>query len=144
MPGRNHHLNTFRTKPKNNQSGLVMTYEPIKLTEKLSNFSDHWSPRIVAQMNDYHFKLVKIKGDFVWHSHPETDETFLVLDGSMRIDFRDGSVALEPGEMYVVAKGVEHKPFAVNECSLLLVEPAGTTNTGDAGGERTVRDPSWI
>ena len=121
-----------------------MTYHSIDLTRKLTLFTDHWSPRIVAVMNDYHFKLVKIKGDFVWHSHPETDETFLVLDGSMRIDFRDGSLALHAGEMYVVPKGVEHKPCADAECSMLLIEPSGTVNTGDAGGERTVNKPEWI
>jgi mannose-6-phosphate isomerase-like protein (cupin superfamily) len=120
-----------------------MTHQPINLREKLSLFTAQWSPRIVARMNDYHFKLVKIKGDFVWHSHPETDETFLVLDGSMRIDFRDGYVALHAGEMYVVPGGIEHKPYADEECSLLLIEPTGTVNTGDAGGERTV-EPGWI
>jgi len=121
-----------------------MSHHPISLKQKLSLFKDHWSPRIVAGMNNYHFKLVKIKGDFVWHSHPETDETFLVLDGSMGIDFRDGSLALHAGEMYVVPKGVEHKPYCEGECSLLLIEPSGTVNTGDAGGERTVSEPEWI
>jgi mannose-6-phosphate isomerase-like protein (cupin superfamily) len=121
-----------------------MTYHPINFSGKLSQFTDHWCPRIVAQMNDYHFKVVKIRGDFIWHSHPETDETFLVLHGSMRIDFRDGSVALKAGEMYVVPKGVEHKPFSEDECSMLLIEPAATVNTGDAGGERTVTEPEWI
>ena len=120
-----------------------MTYQPINLHQKLSLFAARWSPRIIAEMNDYHFKLVKLKGDFVWHSHPETDETFLVLDGSMRIDFRDGSVALHAGEMYVVPKGVEHKPFAAEECSLLLIEPAGTVNTGDTGGERKAQ-AEWV
>jgi mannose-6-phosphate isomerase-like protein (cupin superfamily) len=120
-----------------------MTYQPVNFRQKLSLFTSHWSPRIVARMNDYHFKLVKIKGDFIWHSHPETDETFVVLDGSMRIDFRDGSVALHAGEMYVVPKGIEHKPYADKECSLLLIEPAGTVNTGNSGGERTV-EPEWV
>jgi len=121
-----------------------MTLSPINFHHKLSLFTDHWSPKLVARMNDYHFKLVKIEGDFVWHSHPETDETFIVLDGSMQIDFREGSVALKAGEMYVVPRGVEHKPFSQAECSILLIEPAGTMNTGNAGGERTVEQPEWI
>jgi mannose-6-phosphate isomerase-like protein (cupin superfamily) len=94
-------------------------------------------------MNDYHFKLVKIQGDFVWHSHPDTDEVFIVLDGEFRLDFRDGAVTLRPGEMYVVPKGLEHKPYAERECHLMLVEPAGTVNTGDAGGERTA-EAEWV
>jgi mannose-6-phosphate isomerase-like protein (cupin superfamily) len=121
-----------------------MNKTPVNFAEKLAQMSEFWSPRIVAQINDYQFRLVKIRGDFVWHSHPETDEAFIVLDGSMTIDFRDGSLALKPGEMYVVPRGVEHKPFAERECTLLLVEPAGTVNTGDAGGERTVRNDIWI
>jgi mannose-6-phosphate isomerase-like protein (cupin superfamily) len=115
----------------------------INFNDKLAKFGERWSPKIVAQMNDYHFKVVKILGDFVWHSHPETDEVFIVLGGEMRIDFRDGSVRLGAGEMAVVPKGVEHKPYAEAECRLLLVEPAETANTGDAGGERT-REAAWI
>ena len=95
-------------------------------------------------MNDYHFKLVKFKGDFVWHQHDDTDETFIVLEGKMRIDFRDGSVELKAGEMFVVPKGVEHKPFAEDECQILLVEPAGVVNTGDAGGEMTAEPDVWV
>ncbi len=121
-----------------------MNHQPINFGKKLTLFTEPWSPRIIAGMNDYHFKLVRIKGDFVWHSHPETDEAFIVLDGSMQIDFRDGTVALNAGEMYVVPRGVEHKPFAQKECSLLLIEPAGTVNTGDTGGDRTVKEPEWI
>lgn len=117
---------------------------PINFHDKLSMFSDHWSPKIIAQMNDYYFKLVKFLGEFVWHSHPETDEVFIVLDGSMDIYLRDGIVTLKSGEMYIVPKGVEHKPFAVNECSVLLVEPVSTINTGDAGGEKTILYPDWI
>ena len=121
-----------------------MTHTSINLTQKLTTFSDRWSPKIVAQMNDYHFKLVKLKGDFVWHRHVETDEVFLVIQGSMRIDFRDGSVELGAGEMCVVPKGVEHKPWAEKECHVLLVEPAGTVNTGDAGGDLTADNDSWV
>ena len=121
-----------------------MTHTPINLTQKLSMFSDHWSPKIIAQMNDYHFKLVKLKGDFVWHRHVDTDEVFLVIQGSMQIDFRDGSVGLRTGEMFVVPKGVEHKPWAKKECHVLLVEPAGTINTGDAGSDLTADNDSWV
>ncbi len=101
-----------------------MTHTPINLMQKLSMFSDHWSPKIIAQMNGYHFKLVKLKGEFVWHRHIDTDEVFLVIQGAMQIDFRDGSVGLRAGEMCVVPKGVEHKPWAEKECHVLLVEPA--------------------
>ncbi|HSM23816.1 MAG TPA: cupin domain-containing protein [Anaerolineaceae bacterium] len=101
-------------------------------------------PKIVAQINDYHLKLVKIQGEFTWHSHSETDEVFIVLDGSMQIDFRDGVVKLQSGEMFVVPKGVEHKPHAKYECSLLLVEPVGTINTGDAGGKLTAPSDVWL
>src|SRR5207237_3221483 len=102
-----------------------MDRRPINFAEKFSKFSDHWSPKIVAQMNDYHFKLVKIQGEFVWHSHADTDEVFIVLDGELTIQFRDGEVVLGAGEMFVVPKGVEHKPSAARECKIMLVEPAG-------------------
>ena len=116
----------------------------ISLQEKLTLFSEQWSPKIVAQMNDYYFKLVKVEGEFVWHSHPETDEVFLVIRGEMRIDFRDGTVELKQGEMAVVPRGAEHRPYAQNECQILLIEPVETVNTGDAGGDRTVVHPEWI
>ncbi len=121
-----------------------MDFRSINLDEKFSKFSDHCAPKIIAQMNDYHFKLVKFIGDFVWHCHDETDEVFFVLDGRLRIDFRDGHVELGQGEMFVVPKGVEHKPFAQDECRLMLVEPAGTVNTGDAGGELTAEHDVWV
>ncbi|MFL6229515.1 MAG: cupin domain-containing protein [Pyrinomonadaceae bacterium] len=121
-----------------------MSYEPINLAEKLAKFSERFSPRVVARMNDYEFKLAKCEGDFVWHSHAETDEVFVVIAGEMRIDFRDGSVDLKAGEMFVVPRGVEHKPYAARECSLMLVEPAGTVNTGDAGGELTAAGDAWV
>ena len=121
-----------------------MTKPVINLEEKLTKITDQWSPKIVAQLNDYHFKLAKVQGDFVWHSHPDTDEVFLVLKGELTIDFRDGPAELGPGELLVVPKGVEHKPRAEHECHIMLVEPAGTPNTGDAGGDRTVQDPDWI
>jgi mannose-6-phosphate isomerase-like protein (cupin superfamily) len=121
-----------------------MKLEAINFKEKLSRFSEHWKPKIIAQMNDYHFKVVKLQGEFIWHQHDETDEVFIVLDGEMRIAFEDGSVLLQSGEMCVVPKGAVHKPIAENECSVMLVEPAGTINTGDAGGEMTADDNVWI
>jgi|SRR5215216_1436853 len=121
-----------------------MEYTPINFREKLAKFSEHWSPKVIAHMNDYQFKLVKIQGEFVWHSHGETDDVFIVLDGAMSIELRDGRVDLKAGEMFVVPKGVEHKPVAEGECQLLLVEPVGTINTGDAGGEMTAPDDVWI
>ncbi|MCO3326520.1 cupin domain-containing protein [Pseudomonas aeruginosa] len=120
------------------------TTQAINFAAKLALFDDRWQPRVIAQMNDYQFKLVKIEGDFVWHSHADTDETFIVLAGRLRIDFRDGAVHLGPGEMYVVARGVEHKPFAEGEVRMLLVEPCGVRNTGDQGGERTAVIDLWI
>ena len=121
-----------------------MPYTPINFKDKLSQFTDHWSPKIVAQMNDYHFKLVKFQGEFVWHKHDDTDEVFIVIEGEMRIDFRDGSVELKEGEMFVIPKGVEHKPFAENECHALVIEPAGVVNTGDTGGEMTAEPDVWV
>lgn len=121
-----------------------MNMDPINIQEKLSRFSDHWSPRIIAQMNNYHFKVVKFQGEFVWHRHDDTDEVFIVLDGEMAIAFRNGTVVLKAGEMFVVPRGEEHKPHAARECKAMLVEPAGTVNTGDAGGEMTAEDNVWI
>jgi mannose-6-phosphate isomerase-like protein (cupin superfamily) len=116
----------------------------VNFQEKLDLIQEHWSPRIVGQVNDYHLKIAKIQGEFVWHSHVETDEVFIVLDGEMVIHLRDGIFPMKAGEMYVVPRGVEHKPVAEHECSILMVEPAGTLNTGDAGGEHTVKNPEWI
>lgn len=121
-----------------------MSNLPINLIDKFSKFSEHWSPKVVAEMNDYQFKLAKIKGDFVWHDHKDTDEVFMVVEGSMRIDFRDGKVELKQGELFVVPKGVEHKPFAENECKIMLIEPRGVTNTGDEGGDRTAEGNVWV
>jgi mannose-6-phosphate isomerase-like protein (cupin superfamily) len=104
----------------------------IDLQEKLSTIADLWSPRIVAQLNDYHLKLARVEGEFVWHSHPETDEAFLVVDGTLEIDLPDRTVTLEPGQLFVVPRGIEHRPRAVKPCGILLIEPAGTVNTGDA------------
>lgn len=123
---------------------MHMNLKPINFQEKLSQFTDQWSPKIIARMNNYHFKLVKLQGDFVWHAHDDTDEVFIVLDGEMSIEFREGKVDLKAGEMLVVPKKAEHKPIAEKECKIMLVEPAGTVNTGNAGGERTAKDDVWI
>ena len=118
---------------------------PIRLAEKLSLFDEQWTPKIVAQIDDYQFKLAKVQGDFVWHSHAETDEIFWVLHGQLRIDFRDGSVTLNPGEMLVVPKGVEHKPYAEEECHIMMLERDGTVNTGgNAPSDHTAAADAWI
>lgn len=119
-------------------------YAAINLAEKFTRIPEPWQPRVVAELNDYQFKLAKLDGDFVWHSHPDTDEAFLVVEGEMRIDFRDGAVTLKPGEMFVVPRGVEHKPYAAREAKVLLIEPRGVVNTGDAGGERTAANDVWV
>ncbi len=122
-----------------------MTHTPINFQKKLSLIEGQWSPRVIAEMNDYQFKLVKIQGDFVWHAHAHTDEAFLVLEGQLRIDFRDGAVHLGPGEMYVVPKAVEHKPYAAVEVKLMLIEPRGLVNTGDGHpSERTAANDIWV
>ncbi len=121
-----------------------MRYQALNFAQKLSLFDEHWSPKVIAEMNNYQFKIVKIKGDFVWHDHEDTDETFIVLEGDLRIDFRDGQVNLAAGEMYVVPKGVEHKPYAEEEVKMLLIEPRGVANTGAESGERTAENDVWI
>ncbi|MBL3596864.1 cupin domain-containing protein [Rhodovulum sulfidophilum] len=122
-----------------------MAYSPITPMAKFELFSEQWQPKVVAEMNDYQFKVVRLEGDFVWHSHADTDETFIVLDGSLRIDFRDGAVELAAGDMFVVPKGKEHKPFAASEVKVMLIEPSGVLNTGDEDqGERTAQNDVWI
>lgn len=122
-----------------------MKYQSINFKDKLSIFSEHWSPKVIAEMNDYQFKIVKMEGDFIWHDHQDTDETFIVLEGNLRIYFRDGYVNLSKGEMYVVPKGVEHKPYSEKEVKLLLIEPRGVLNTGDEEiGERTATNDVWV
>jgi mannose-6-phosphate isomerase-like protein (cupin superfamily) len=108
------------------------------------NFADQLQPKVVAEMNDYQFKLVRLEGDFIWHDHKDTDEAFIVIEGELRIDFRDGAVRIGAGEMFVVPKGVEHKPYAEREAKLLLIEPRGVLNSGDRGGERTAKNDVWI
>lgn len=117
-----------------------MDHAPINFAEKLRLFDDRWSPRVIAELNDYQFKLVKIEGEFVWHEHKDTDEAFVVLAGSMVIELEDGTVELSAGEMFVVPRGVPHRPRADAECHVLLIEPRGVINTGDAGGELTARN----
>ncbi len=121
-----------------------MDYKAINLDEKFALFAERWQPRVIAEMNDYQFKVVKLQGDFIWHDHKDTDETFIVIDGELRIDFRDGAVRIGPGEMFVVPKGVEHKPYAEHEVKLMLIEPRGVKNTGHEGGERTAPNDVWI
>ena len=121
-----------------------MSSEKINLKEKLSKFSDHWSPKVIAEMNDYQFKLVKIKGDFVWHDHGDTDEFFLVIEGEMNIKFKDETVILKEGEIFVVPKGVEHKPYAEEECKIMIVEPRGVINTGDVESNLKASNDVWI
>ena len=121
-----------------------MAYEAINFAQKFGLFDEQWQPKVVAEMNDYQFKIVKIEGDFVWHDHKETDETFIVLEGELRIDFRDGAVTVKAGEMFVVPRGVEHKPYAASEVKMMLIEPRGVLNTGDQGGARTAQNDVWI
>ena len=114
-----------------------MSAEPVDLAQKLSLVRDHWSPKVVARLNDYEVKVVKVQGEFVWHRHDDTDELFLVVSGRLRIQLRDGDVELGPGQLYVVPRGVEHCPVADEETHALLLEPQGVVNTGDAGGPLT-------
>ena len=117
----------------------------VNFREKLSKFSEQWTPKVIAEMNEYQFKLVKIEGVFVWHEHQDTDEAFIVIEGSMRIDFDDGSsVELDEGEMYVVPRGVRHRPCAESECRVMLVEPRGVVNTGEADSELTAPNDEWV
>ena len=117
---------------------------PVNFTEKFAVFNDQWAPKIIAQMNDYQFKLVRLQGEFVWHEHTDTDETFIVLEGSLVIDFKEGSVTLNAGEMVVVPKGCLHRPRADTEAKLLLVEPAGVVNTGDTQSALTAPLDDWL
>ena len=116
----------------------------VNFSEKLSEFTDHWSPKVIAEMNNYQFKLVKIEGDFIWHNHADTDETFIVLEGSMFIELEDETVELNEGEMYVVPRGVNHKPYALEECKVMLVEPRGVLNTGNKNNDLTASNDEWI
>lgn len=121
-----------------------MSRQAINFQQKFALFAEPWQPRVVAEMNDYQLKLVRLMGDFVWHAHADTDEVFVVLEGRLRIDFRDGAVQLGAGEMFVVPKGVEHKPFADGEVKALLIEPRGVVNTGQTASERTAPNDVWV
>jgi mannose-6-phosphate isomerase-like protein (cupin superfamily) len=121
-----------------------MSQKAINFQQKFDLFDEQWAPKVVAEMNDYQFKIVKLQGDFIWHDHKNADETFIVIEGDLRIDFRDGSVNISAGEMFVVPKGVEHKPYARDEVKLLLIEPRGVLNTGEEASERTAENDVWI
>ncbi|NKB99178.1 MAG: cupin domain-containing protein [Pseudomonadales bacterium] len=116
----------------------------INLADKLSLFTDHWSPKVIAELNDYQIKLVKLAGEFVWHKHDHTDEMFLCLEGQMKIEFRAGTVELSPGDLYVVPKGIEHKPAAARECHVMIIEPTGVVNTGERVGTLTAPNDKWV
>ena len=116
----------------------------INLAEKFDRFTDQWSPKIVADLNDSHVKLAKVQGEFVWHRHAEEDELFIVVQGELTIELRDGQVTLEPGEMVVIPRGVEHRPVAKDEVHLMLIEPKATRHTGDVVSERTVHEYARI
>ena len=122
-----------------------MMYNPINLEKKFKKFSDYWSPKVIGEMNDYQFKVAKVQGEFIWHQHLDTDETFFVIQGQLTIEFKDGSVDIEQGEMYVVPKGVEHKPTATKECHIMIIEPKGVTNTGNKIDSKLKADNDvWI
>ena len=121
-----------------------MTYTAINLRKKLSKLDEHWSPRVIAEMNDYQFKLAKLQGEFDWHSHDDTDEVFIIIEGVLDIEFRDGKVSIEAGEMFVIPKGIEHKPVAEHECQVMLVEPRGTVNTGETDSALTAPNDIWV
>ncbi len=123
---------------------LKPTYSAINFADKFALFHDQWAQKVIAEMNDYQFKLARLEGEFIWHRHADTDETFIVLEGELVIYFRDGEVTVGAGEMYVVKKGIEHKPHAPKEVKLLLIEPRGVLNTGDETNERTAENDVWI
>ena len=116
----------------------------INLASKYKRIKEHWSPQVVAEMNDYQFKLAKIKNDFIWHSHEDTDETFIVIEGKISIEFEDETIELSEGEMIVVPKGKKHRPHADEEAKIMLIEPKGVRNTGDIVSDLTSDDNQWI
>tara|TARA_Y100000817_G_scaffold190633_1_gene148901 strand:- start:62 stop:427 length:366 start_codon:yes stop_codon:yes gene_type:complete len=121
-----------------------MSFEKINFKEKFSKFSEHWQPKVVANLNDYEIKLVKIKDDFVWHHHEETDEAFIVLEGQMHIEFEDRTVKLTKGEMLVVPKGTRHRPYAEQEAHIMIVEPKDIRNTGNIEDNLTAPNDEWV
>ena len=119
-------------------------HQSINLASKFELLAEQWQPRVIAELNDYQFKVVRVEGDFIWHEHSDTDEAFFVLEGHLRIDLPDASVHLSPGELFVVPRGMKHKPYAENEVKLMLIEPRGVLNTGEEGGHRTAEPDVWI
>jgi mannose-6-phosphate isomerase-like protein (cupin superfamily) len=123
---------------------MSSSYKAINFSQKFALFDEQWQPKVIAELNNYQLKLVKLKGDFIWHNHKDTDEAFIVIDGFLRIDLRDGSVDVSAGEMFVVPKGIEHKPYAQNEVKVLLIEPRGVLNSGHEDSERTAENDIWV
>ena len=121
-----------------------MPAQSINLADKLARFEDTWAPKVIAALNDYQLKVVKLEGELVWHSHDDTDELFVCLTGQFDIEFRDGVTTVQAGELCVVPRGVEHKPVARERCEVLIIEPAGVVNTGDADTNRTAPNDAWI
>ncbi|RJU80572.1 MAG: cupin domain-containing protein [Candidatus Poseidoniales archaeon] len=121
-----------------------MVMEKINLKNKFSDLLEYWSPRVISEMNDYQIKIVKIKGDFIWHNHENTDELFYVIEGKMNIHFHDSTVVLENGDLFVVPRGVDHMPSAETECHVMLIEPKGTKNTGNRDTDLTAENDIWI
>ena len=116
----------------------------INLEEKFALFKEHWTPKIISELNDYQIKIVKVEGDFVWHDHSNTDEFFLVIEGTLFIEFEEETMELTTGELYVVPKGVQHRPYALEECKVMLIEPRGVVNTGEAESDLTASNDVWI
>ena len=116
----------------------------INLEEKFAMFNEHWTPKIITELNDYQIKIVKVEGDFVWHDHSDTDEFFLVIEGTLFIEFEGETMELNSGELYVVPKGVQHRPYALEECKVMLIEPRGVVNTGEAESDLTASNDVWI
>ena len=123
---------------------LGATMGKINFQDKFSKFTEHWTPKVIAEMNDYQIKLVKVKGEFVWHNHSDTDEVFIVIEGCLNIEFAGETIELNSGEMYVVPKGVQHKPYADEECKIMLVEPKGVVNTGAIDSKLTASNDVWV
>ncbi len=116
----------------------------VNLSEKFALFSEHWTPKIIAELNDYQIKIVKVEGDFVWHDHSDTDEFFFVIEGTLFIEFESKTMRLDAGELYVVPQGIQHRPYAKEECKVMLIEPRGVVNTGEADSELTATNDVWI
>ena len=123
---------------------IINKSKKINIKQKFSKFSEYWSPKVLAEMNDYEFKIARIKGEFIWHNHSETDEVFIVIEGSMKILLKGETIKLSKGDLYVVPKGMDHKPVAEKECKLMLVELKGTKNTGSETHKLTAEDNQWI